>query len=102
MPNYDAYASSKAALTHMKRVLAVEWEHNSIKANAISPAIADTGLTHGFLNAGDNRSKALSRIPLGRFCDPENVLGAVVLPLSCGGSFITGQAIHVDGERTCS
>ncbi len=101
-PGYAAYASSKAALTHLTRVLAVEWARYSITVNAISPAIADTPLTHEFLETGNNKKDALSRIPMGRICQPEDILGTVVLLLSSGGSFITGQSIHVDGGRTCS
>ena len=101
-PGYAAYASSKAALTHLTKVLAVEWAQYSITVNAISPAICDTPLTHSFLEKGDNRENARSRIPMGRLLEPSDILGTVILLLSDAGSFITGQAIHVDGGRTIS
>ncbi len=101
-PGYAAYAASKAALTHLTRVLAVEWAEHSITVNAISPAICDTPLTHSFLEQGDNREYARSRIPMGRLFEPEDILGTVILLLSHSGSFISGQAIHIDGGRTIS
>ena len=101
-PGYAAYAASKAALAQMIRVLSVEWAQYSITVNAISPAMTDTALTHDFLEQGENRLHALSRIPMGRLGQPEDVLGAVILLLSDGGAFITGQSIYVDGGRCVS
>lgn len=101
-PGYAAYASSKAALSHLIRVFAVEWAEHAITVNAICPAIAVTDLTRDFLNKDKNREIALSRIPMGRFFEPSDILGTVILLLSDGGSFITGQAIHIDGGRTIS
>ena len=101
-PGYAAYASSKAALTHLTRVLAIEWAQHSITVNAISPAMSETNLTTSFLSQGDNRDDALSRIPMNRLFTPSDILATVILLLSSGGSFITGQAIHIDGGRTIS
>lgn len=99
-PGYAAYAASKSALTHLTRVLAVELAPYSITVNAISPAICETKLTSEYLAQGDNRKEAKSKILLNRFLEPEDIVGTVVLLLSAGGSFITGQAIHIDGGRT--
>ncbi len=101
-PGYAAYAASKSALTHLTRVLAVEWAPHSITVNAISPAMCETALTTDFLARSDNRATAKSKILLDRLLEPEDILGTVVLLLSPGGGFITGQAIHVDGGRTIS
>ena len=101
-PGYAAYASSKAGLSQLTRVLSVEWAAYSITVNAISPAISDTQLTHSFLEEGNNRQYALSRIPMKRFFEPKDILGVVILLLSEGGSFITGQSIYIDGGRTIS
>ncbi len=99
-PGYAAYASSKAALAHLTRILAKEWARYSITVNAIGPAMSDTDLTHSFLGESDNRDYALSRIPMNRMLDPEDLLGTAILLLSPAGAFITGQVIHVDGGRT--
>lgn len=101
-PGYAAYAASKSALTHLTRVLAVEWAAYSITVNAISPAMSETQLTTEFLQQGTRREAAKSRILFNRLLEPEDLLGTVILLLSPGGGFITGQAIHVDGGRTIS
>ncbi len=99
-PGYAAYAASKAALTHLTRVMAVDWAEYSITVNAISPAMCESRLTSSLLAQNGNRERAESQILLKRLLEPQDLLGTVVLLLSPGGSFITGQAIHVDGGRT--
>ncbi len=99
-PGYAAYAASKSALTHLTRVMAVDWAPYSITVNAVSPAMCETSLTASFLAQDGNRERVQSQILLNRLLEPKDILGAVILLLSPGGSFITGQAIHVDGGRT--
>jgi NAD(P)-dependent dehydrogenase (short-subunit alcohol dehydrogenase family) len=98
--NYAAYASSKAALSQLVRVLAREWAPNGISVNAIGPAMTETGMTAGYLSDPEFRNQALSAIPMGRFGTPEDLVGLLVLLLARAGAFITGQTIFVDGGRT--
>lgn len=98
--NYAAYATSKAALSHMVRVLAREWAPDGITVNAIGPAMTETGMTGSYLSDAEFRSQALSVIPLGRFGTPDDLIGPLLLLLAPGGSFITGQTLFVDGGRT--
>ena len=97
---YAAYASSKAALSHLVRVLAREWACQDITVNAIGPALTETGMTGSLLSDPSARDAALSVIPMGRFGTPEDLLGALLLLISPAGGFITGQTIYVDGGRT--
>lgn len=98
--NYAAYATSKAALSQMVRVLAREWAPDGITVNAIGPAMTETGMTGGYLSDAEFRVQALSVIPLGRFGSPEDLIGPLLLLLAPAGSFITGQTLFVDGGRT--
>lgn len=98
--NYAAYAASKAALSHMVRVLAREWADKAIRVNAIGPAMTLTGMTAGYLSEARFRDQALAAIPMGRFGTPDDLIGPLVLLLSRAGAFITGQTIYVDGGRT--
>jgi NAD(P)-dependent dehydrogenase (short-subunit alcohol dehydrogenase family) len=98
--NYAAYASSKAALAQLVRVLAREWAPRAITVNAIGPAMTETGMTGTFLADPAFRAQALASIPMGRFGTPEDLVGMVVLLLAPAGAFITGQTIYVDGGRT--
>lgn len=97
---YAAYASSKAALTQLVRVLAREWAPRNILVNAIGPALTETALTQEYLTDPAFRENAISAIPMGRLGTPEDLIGTVLLLLTSGGAFITGQTIYVDGGRT--
>ncbi len=101
-PAYAAYASSKAALAHLTRVLALEWAPHRVTVNAIGPAMTLTPLTEAYLAEAGNRDTAMSRIPMGRFGKPEDLIGALLLLVSPAGAFITGQILDVDGGRTLS
>jgi len=99
-PEYAAYASSKAGLAQMVRVLAREWAPQNILVNAIGPALTETPLTRDYLADPGFRSKAIAAIPMGRLGEAADLIGTLLLLLSAGGSFITGQTIYVDGGRT--
>ena len=97
---YAAYSSSKAALSQLVRVLGREWADQNILVNAIGPAMAMNGMSEKLLSNPQLKMNALDAIPLGRFCEPEDIFGTMLLLLGRGGSFITGQTIFVDGGRT--
>lgn len=99
-PGYAAYASSKAGLSQLVRVLAREWAADSITVNALGPALTETALTRDYLADPDFRRNALASIPAGRFGTPEDLVAPALMLLGAGGAFITGQTIYVDGGRT--
>ncbi len=99
-PGYAAYAASKAGVSQLTRVLALEWAPFGVTVNAIGPAMTPTPLTTEFLADRERHEAALAQIPLGRFGTPDDLIGVAVLLASDGGSFITGQTIFVDGGRT--
>jgi NAD(P)-dependent dehydrogenase (short-subunit alcohol dehydrogenase family) len=101
-PNYAAYAASKAAAAHLTRVLAVEWAARGVRVNAIGPAVTPTPLAAPILEDDRLRAAALSRIPMGRFGTPDDLLAAVIFLLSPGSAFMTGQILYVDGGRSIS
>lgn len=98
--NYAAYASSKAGLAHLVRVLGREWADRGITVNAIGPAIIETGMTSPHLDDPDFQQRYLDQIPMGRMSTPDDLIGTVILLLSSAGRFITGQTLYVDGGRT--
>jgi NAD(P)-dependent dehydrogenase (short-subunit alcohol dehydrogenase family) len=99
-PNYAAYASSKAGLSQMVRVMAREWASRDVLINAIGPALTLTPLTEGYLSDPEFLKNAVASIPMGRLGEPDDLVGAALLLLGPGGAFITGQTIYVDGGRT--
>lgn len=95
-----AYGSSKAGLIHLTRILALEWARCGIRVNAVAPTFVRTELTAATLSRPDWAAELLSRIPAGRFGEPEDVVGAVAFLLGDAASLVTGHTIAVDGGYT--
>ena len=92
-----SYAASKAGIANLTRALANEWAPLKINVNALAPSYYTTELT-GAIRENEERSTALlARIPAGRYGDPEDLKGAVVLLSSAAGDFIHGSVLPVDG-----
>lgn len=95
-----AYGTSKAGLIHLTKVLALEWAPNRIRVNAVAPTFVRTELTESTLSRPDWAAELLHRIPIGRFGEPDDIVGAVAFLLSDAASLITGHTITIDGGYT--
>jgi 2-dehydro-3-deoxy-D-gluconate 5-dehydrogenase len=93
----SAYAASKAAVLGTVRSLAVEWAGLGITVNAIQPGYFHTELTDAVFADPERRAWIEGRIPLGRVGVGDDLGGAAVFLASAAASYITGQAITVDG-----
>ena len=96
-PTTAAYASSKGGLLMLTKTLAVEWAKDNINVNAIGPGYIATELTKPLWTDEDFNKWVLSKTPLARWGQPEDLAGTAVLLASKAGDFITGQIIYVDG-----
>lgn len=94
------YGASKAALDNLTKVLALEWAPHGIRVNAVAPTWVRTELAEQTLSRGEWAAELLSRIPLGRFGDVEDVAGAVAFLLGDAAALITGHTLMIDGGYT--
>ncbi|PWI58942.1 SDR family NAD(P)-dependent oxidoreductase [Sulfoacidibacillus thermotolerans] len=92
-----AYAAAKAGVLHMTRVLAVEWAAKGVRVNAIGPWYFRTPLTEKLLDNPDYLRDILVRTPMGRVGELHELLGPVLFLASDAASYVTGQALFVDG-----
>ena len=91
------YACSKAALIQLTRALAVEWAPKGIRVNAVAAGYCLTDLSRPLRDHADRYLQTLTRIPQGRWAQPEEVAEPVVFLCSDAASYITGATLHVDG-----
>ncbi|HEY3056184.1 MAG TPA: SDR family oxidoreductase [Thermoanaerobaculia bacterium] len=91
------YAMSKAAVVQMTRAIAAEWAKEGIRVNAIAPWYIRTPLAEPVLKDPVRLEKILSRTPLGRVGEIEEVSGLAAFLCLPAASYITGQCIAVDG-----
>lgn len=101
---YTGYCTSKGATDALTRVLATEWAKHGITVNAIAPTVFRSKLTAWMYGDNDlgqqTRARSLSRIPLGRLGEVEDLIGMAIYLLSPASNFCTGQVMYVDGGYT--
>ena len=89
------YASAKAGVMTLTKVLSKELARRNIRVNAVAPGVVDTEMGQSIPE--DNRKYMLTQIPLGRFAEPREISDVIVFLSSSMSSYVTGQTIHVNG-----
>ncbi|OAL43038.1 NAD(P)-binding protein [Pyrenochaeta sp. DS3sAY3a] len=100
-PTLAAYTASKHAVLGLTRSWAMDWAAKGIRVNLVAPGGTDTPLARAQMNDPSERGPALSAttalITMGRLGQPEEQADAILYLLSQQSSYITGQAIAVNG-----
>jgi NAD(P)-dependent dehydrogenase (short-subunit alcohol dehydrogenase family) len=99
-PVIGAYNVSKAADFQLARNLAVEYGPHNVRVNCIAPGLIKTDFAKALWENPDTLKRATSGSPLRRIGEPDEIAGAAVFLASAAGSFMTGQALVVDGGAT--
>jgi len=92
-----AYAPSKGAVNQLTRSLAIEWGPKGINVNGIAPVFTLTSISIDFFEDPKKREWVLSRIPMKRVGQLEDLFGPIVFLASEASNFVNGHILVVDG-----
>jgi NAD(P)-dependent dehydrogenase (short-subunit alcohol dehydrogenase family) len=97
-----AYTASKHGVIGLTKAAARDYARKGIRVNAVCPGVIDTTMMHGLDRDGDpaTRAKMESWVPMNRYGKPSEVGQVVAFLFSDSASYITGQAIPIDGGVT--
>jgi NAD(P)-dependent dehydrogenase (short-subunit alcohol dehydrogenase family) len=92
-----AYTASKAAVASLTKSMAIEWARQGVCVNALVPGVFRTDLNAAMLDGTARGEEYMVRIPMRRFGQLEELVGATVFLASDAASYITGHLLVVDG-----
>ncbi|MCG7200056.1 SDR family oxidoreductase [Marinobacter pelagius] len=101
----NAYSASKAGVINLTMTAACDLGDDNVRVNAVCPGLVETGMTRAvfdYARAHEKAHKLGSRCELRRYGDPEEIAAAILFLASDDASYITGQALAVDGGNTAS
>jgi glucose 1-dehydrogenase len=97
-----AYSPAKAALIMLTEMMAMEWAPDGIRANAVCPGFVHTSRTEAIYSQPKLAKARAAIVPLGRIATPGDIADVIAFLLSPAASYITAQALVVDGGLTRS
>ncbi|MGH9160855.1 MAG: SDR family NAD(P)-dependent oxidoreductase [Vicinamibacteraceae bacterium] len=94
------YASSKAGVINLTRVLALEWAGSGVTVNALCPGVFATEMNRQLMDDPVKYQEFVKRVPMGRWGELHELAGAALFLASDASSYVTGSALFVDGGWT--
>ena len=93
-----AYSASKAAVSQLTRIMAVEWAASHVLVNAVAPGTVNTPMVRAVMRPGANSGYTTSGMsPLGRVAEADDIADVIGFLLSPASRYMTGTTIPVDG-----
>ena len=99
IPTASPYVICKGGVNQLTKVMALSLAERGVRVNAIGPGTIATDMANKIMDDDDARHMVLSRTPLGRLGEPDEIADTAVFLASDEASYITGQTIYVDGGR---
>jgi len=100
IPSIASYNASKGAINQLTRVMALSLADQGVRVNAVAPGTIATELAkNAVLTSEDAKNRILSRTPMKRLGEPEEIADVVAFLLSDASSYVTGEIVVVDGGR---
>jgi 2-deoxy-D-gluconate 3-dehydrogenase len=94
----SVYGAAKAGISYLTAALSTEWAPLGVRVNAIAPTSTLTDSTsHAFQENPERAERLRSRIKLGRFAEPSDLVGAALFLASPASDFVSGHTLFVDG-----
>jgi NAD(P)-dependent dehydrogenase (short-subunit alcohol dehydrogenase family) len=100
IPGRAAYASAKSGILGLTRALALEGAPHGVTVNCLCPGPFETPMNRPLMNDPVAYQAFLSKIPLGRWGQPEELGGAIIFLCSPASAFMTGTTLTLDGGWT--
>lgn len=94
------YGAAKGAIVSLTRTLAVEWAERGVRVNALCPGWTATDLTTNLRADERVSTTTIAHVPMGRWADAEEMAGPAIFLASDASSYMTGQALVVDGGQS--
>jgi len=91
------YTASKSAVAGLTKALANEWAGAGVNVNAVAPGYVATDNTQALQDDPVRREQITTRIPAGRWAEPEDIAGAIVFLSSPAADYVHGVVLPVDG-----
>jgi NAD(P)-dependent dehydrogenase (short-subunit alcohol dehydrogenase family) len=91
------YSISKAGVIMATKVMAQQWAQYGIRVNAIAPGLVKTRFSEALWSNPGIAQVVMSRTPLRRVAEPDEMVGAVIFLASDASSYVTGHTLVVDG-----
>lgn len=98
--NVSVYGISKAAVSHMTKMMAIEWAELGIRANAVAPGATTTETRARYHHDPVLGPRARAKIPIGRFAQPDEVSAAIRYLASPDAAYVNGHTLVIDGGLT--
>jgi 3-oxoacyl-[acyl-carrier protein] reductase len=100
IPTIASYNASKGAIDQLTRAMSLALAGKGVRVNAVAPGTIATELAaQAVLTSEAAKSRILSRTPLGRLGEPEEIADLVAFLASDAASYLTGQIVYADGGR---